>query len=44
MLEYLDSKNENLAWLKIYKTMKFRYHVTFLLGLIVAGLICYGMC
>lgn len=34
MLQILDSNSENVAWLKIYKYMQFRYHLAFLLGLI----------
>jgi hypothetical protein len=44
MLQHLDKKSENIAWLKIYKTMQFRYHLAFLLGLIGSGFICYSMC
>lgn len=36
MLEYLDTQKENKAWLKIYKGMKLRYHVSFLAGLVGA--------
>jgi uncharacterized protein YacL len=36
MLEYLDSAKENKAWLKIYKGMQFKYHLSFLLGLLGA--------
>ena len=39
MIEILDTKEENKAWLKIYKKMQFRYHMGFLLGLIAAGCI-----
>ncbi len=33
MISILNSKKENKAWLKIYKTMQIRYHVGFLFGL-----------
>ena len=33
MIEILDTKAENKAWLSIYKSMQFRYHIGFLLGL-----------
>ena len=39
MIEILDTREENKAWLQIYKTMQFRYHMGFLLGLIAAGCI-----
>ena len=37
MIELLDTKEENKAWLEIYKTMQFRYHLGFLFGLVAAG-------
>lgn len=37
MISILDSKKENNAWLKIYRTMQVRYHVGFLLGLVAAA-------
>jgi hypothetical protein len=39
MIEILDTREENKAWLQIYKTMQFRYHMGFLLGLVAAGCI-----
>jgi len=36
MIEILNTKKENQAWLKIYKYMQFRYHLAFLFGLIFA--------
>ena len=39
MIEILDTKEENKAWLQIYKTMQFRYHMGFLLGLVAAACI-----
>ena len=36
LLSILDTKKENQAWLDIYKSMQFRYHFGFLLGLIFA--------
>ena len=36
MISILDTKEENEAWLKIYRTMQVRYHIGFLLGLIAA--------
>lgn len=41
MLEYLDSKRENKAWLKIYKTMQYRYHSAFFLGLVGSYFLSY---
>ena len=36
MIEILNTRKENQAWLKIYKYMQFRYHSAFLFGLIFA--------
>ena len=44
MIQHLNKKSENIAWLKIYKTMQFRYHMAFLLGLVSSGFICYSFC
>lgn len=33
LISILDTKKENQAWLEIYKSMQFRYHFGFLLGL-----------
>ena len=34
MVNYLDTKEEKTAWLKIYRTMQSQYHTGFVLGLI----------
>lgn len=44
MIQHLDKKEENIAWLKIYKTMQYKYHISFLLGLICSGFVCYSIC
>ena len=36
MLNVLDTSSENKAWLKIYRTMQLRYHLSFLFGLCFA--------
>ena len=36
MLEILDTKQENKAWLKIYRIMQVRYHLAFVFGLCFA--------
>jgi glycerol uptake facilitator-like aquaporin len=36
MLNHLKTAEENRAWLDVYKTMKFRYTVGFLLGTVAA--------
>ena len=34
MITHLKSEEEREAWLNIYKTMQFNYHLGFVLGLI----------
>ena len=34
MILHLNTPNERMAWLNIYKTMQFNYHLGFALGLI----------
>ena len=41
MIEILDTKEENKAWLEIYKHMQFCYHIGFLFGLAGAGFLHY---
>ena len=36
MLDILDTKQENKAWLKIYRAMQVRYHLSFVFGLCFA--------
>jgi len=36
LLTILNTKKENQAWLDVYKSMQFRYHFGFLLGLLFA--------
>lgn len=43
MLDYLDNSEQNKAWLAIYKEMKSRWHYGFIGGLIIYGIICYGL-
>lgn len=40
MITHLKSKEEREAWLNIYKTMQFNYHLGFAIGLI--GMMCVG--
>ena len=41
MLQYLDTPEENKAWLKIYRFMQVRYHAAFLYGLIASAFMYY---
>ena len=34
MLQFLDTKKENQAWLNIYRRMQLRYHLGFIFGLL----------
>jgi len=44
MLEVLETREQINNWLKIYKSMKFKFHLSFLLGLIASFLIQYSVC
>ena len=37
ILQFLDTKKENQAWLNIYRSMQLRYHLGFVLGLLACG-------
>ena len=43
MLNHLNNKTQNKAWLEIYKHMKFRCHIGFIFGMISYILIYYGL-
>lgn len=36
MIEHLNNKEQTKAWLEIYRTMQFRYHLGLLLGIIAS--------
>jgi uncharacterized protein YacL len=44
MLNHLKTPEENKAWLEVYKTMKFRYFLGFLLGALAAIPLANIMC
>lgn len=44
MLNHLKTPEENKAWLEVYKTMKQRYLVGFILGSLSAIPIAYALC
>ncbi len=44
MLEHLKTKEQNLAWLEVYKTMKMRYTVGLLLGAGAAAAAANALC
>ena len=43
MLQYLDTKKENQAWLQIYRNMQLRFHLGFLFGLLACGFFYHFM-
>ena len=44
MLNHLKTEEQNKAWLEVYKTMKQRYFLGFVLGALAAVPIAYAMC
>jgi uncharacterized protein YacL len=44
MIKHLSSRSENEAWLKVYKTMKYRYLLGFVLGALAAVPLGMAMC
>lgn len=44
MLEYLNTSDQNKAWLKIYKHMKFRYMTGMVLGALGYLFLANGLC
>ncbi len=43
MVTELDDKEDRVAWLKIYKHMQKMYHLGFVLGVVGAMILCYGI-
>ena len=43
MILHLDKDTQRKEWLDIYRKMQLKYHSGFLLGIIIAMLICYGV-
>ena len=44
MILHLDTENERIEWLKIYKSMQFQYHLSFVVGFIGISILYYGIC
>ncbi len=44
MLEHLNTREQNVAWLEVYKTMKMRYTVGLLLGAAAAIPLANALC
>lgn len=43
MLPYLTNNLQREKWLKVYDTMKFRFHAGFVLGILACAVICFSM-
>jgi hypothetical protein len=44
MLNHLKTKEQNMEWLEVYKTMKYRYFIGFLLGVFAAIPLSHSLC
>lgn len=44
ILEVIETKEQVNNWLKIYKSMQFRFHISFFLGIIGTALCHYSFC
>ena len=44
MMLHLDSENEKLAWLKVYRNMQYNFHMSFVLGFIGVCILFIGIC
>jgi len=44
IIKSLERKDQREKWLKIYRTMQFRYHAGFALSLVGISLLSYGTC
>ena len=44
MIQVIETKEQINNWLSIYKSMQFKFHTSFLLGIIAAGLGHYSFC
>lgn len=44
MIEVLKNDKQIKNWLKVYKSMQFRFHLCYLMGIIGTGLLHYSFC
>lgn len=44
MMLHLDSENEKVAWLKVYRNMQYNFHLSFVLGFIGICILFIGIC
>jgi hypothetical protein len=42
MLEHIDTPEQTKAWLKMYRTMQYHYHMGMFIGLIAVGIFTYA--
>ena len=42
MLQHINSPEQTRAWLTMYKTMQYNYHVGFVLGIVAVGLMAHA--
>ena len=44
MIQIIETKEQINNWLNIYKNMQFKFHLSFLIGIISTTLIHYSFC
>ena len=44
MVTYLDDPKARAKWVEMYDYMKYKYHMSMLLGIVFVGLFGYGIC
>lgn len=42
LLNHLETKNQNVEWLKMYKVMQFHYHIGFVFGIVAIGIFAFA--
>lgn len=42
MIKHIESEEDKIAWLKMYKTMQYNYHLSFALGIIAVGVFAFS--
>jgi hypothetical protein len=43
ILNHLKTPEQNKLWLEVYRDMKMRYHLGFIIGLVGYGVLCYAV-
>tara|TARA_X000000950_G_scaffold143246_1_gene177482 strand:- start:384 stop:866 length:483 start_codon:yes stop_codon:yes gene_type:complete len=44
MVLHLDTEQQRVEWIKVYKYMQFYYHLSFVLSFITLAILYYGLC